>query len=495
MAQTNVLEEFIVILYFSIYAESDPCSDPNPCLNGVCTTLSSGFSCNCSGTGYTGSTCDIVVVPLPSLPPVLTYNVSIVIEIFSDSNFDDIYPITVKLNDDSQTPTVDLRSKQPVNFTLTPKITGVVTFSIRRKKSTLEFQPQERTVLVRKNADSSRQSSYFDILQLSRGTLRKGCCSETNVSYTCPISTQTIVMKSVCSWSFTKGKGLPRAPGVVHAEVDNFSLPVSVAGYRLNRRGVVSRWENPQVCTPCDSVMPLCDSAPPFNDECYCYDLQESDTADFIDSRALALTYINNIQDLLPSWLQMRVDLSFAQPTSPFSEDDYFAPILDSDIDVSTQKGCEKINAMTNGVHSVLRYDKTISAEIGNQSYTYEENSETGSSDPMCIAVNLCQVPNSPVFIQPSQPVHDILVSQHLKSFVSKGWEIQINALSVSQPRMFERSEEQYWNGVQMVTPLPMQADVSINANIKSIFNSEHLNIALEFTGDAEFLYKVRFAW
>ena len=420
----------------------------------------------------------------------------IVINIFSDGDFDGFHPLTVQLNENSQRPTVDLRSKQPVNFTLTPKITGVVTFSIKKRGSTLEFQPQERTILVRENTDSSRQSSYFDTLQLSRGTLRKGCCSETNVSYRCPNSAQTVVMKSVCSWSFTKGRGLARAPGVVHAEVDNFSLPVSVAGYRLNKIGAVSRWENPSVCTPCDSVMPLCDSAPPFNDACYCYALEESDTADFIDSHALALTYIDNIQDLLPSWLKMRVDLNFTQPTSPFSEDDYFAQILDSDIDVSSVDGCKKINAMTNGVHSVLKYDKTISAEIDNQLYTYEENSETGTSGPMCIAVNLCQVPNSPVFIQPSQPIHDILVSHHLKSFISKGWEIQINALSVSQPRMFERSEEQYWNGVQMVTPpQPMQADVSINANIKSIFNSEHLNIALEFNGDAEFLYKVWFAW
>ena len=491
----KLLNKSIVILYFSIYAESDPCSDSNPCNDGVCTTLTSGFSCNCSGTGYTGSTCDILVVPLPSLPPILTSNMPIVIEIFSDSNFDDIHPLTVQLNDASQNPTVKLRSKQPVNFTLTPNITGVVIFSIKKKGSTLEFQPQERTILVRENTDSSRPSSYFDTLQLSRGTLRKGCCSETNVSYTCPNSIQTVVMKSVCSWSFTR-RGLPRAPGVVHAEVDDFSLPVSVAGYGLNNKGVVSRWSNPNVCTPCDSVMTLCDSAPPFNDACYCYTLQESDTADFIDSRALALTYINNIQYLLPSWLEMRVNLSFAHPTSPFSEDDYFAKILPLDIAVSTQKGCEKINAMTNGVHSVLKYDKTISAEIDNELYTYEENIETGTSGPMCIAVNLCQVPNSPVFIQPSQPVHDILVSHHLKSFISKGWEIQINALSVSRPRMFERSEEQYWNGVQMVTPpQPMQADVSINANIKSIFNSEHLNIALEFNGDAEFLYKVWFAW
>ena len=192
----------------------------------------------------------------------------------------------------------------------------------------------------------------------------------------------------------------------------------------------------------------------------------------------------------------MRVDLSFAHPTSPISEDDFFAKILQN-IDVSSQAGCNKMNAMTNGVYSVLRYDKTISAEIDDQLYIYEENTETGSRyDPMCIAVNLCQVPNSPVFIQPSQPVHNIVVSQHLKSFISKGWEIQINALSVSRPRMFERSEEQYWNGVQMVIPpQQMQADVSINVNIKSIFNSEHLNLALEFTGDAEFLYKVGFAW
>ena len=384
----------------------------------------------------------------------------------------------VQLNSVTQSPPVKLRSHHRVIFTLTPKITGIVTFSIVPKpNSKLEFQPQVRTVFVRENANSSLQISYFDTLQLSRGTLRKGCCSEPTATYACPNSVQTVVMKSACMWSVTSRRS-HRAPGIVHAEINNFSLPVSIAGYykRINR--VAIRWRSRQVCTPCDSVIPLCDSAPPFNDMCYCYAVQEHDRLDFINSRALALTYINNIQDLLPSWLKMRVNLSFAQPSSPFSVDDVFAEILQN-IDVSSRAGCNKINAMTNDVYSVLRYDKTISAEIDDQLYIYEENTETGSRyDPMCIAVNLCQVPNSPVFIQPSQPVHNIVVSQHLKSFISKGWEIQINALSVSRPQMFERSEEQYWNGVQMVTPpQPMQADVSINANIKSIFNSKHLNI------------------
>ena len=489
MFRTSLL---IIIYYISLHAESDPCSNPNPCLRGLCTTLSSGFSCNCSGTGYTGSTCDILVVPLPSLPPVLTINTPIDIEMFSDSDFDGSHRIRVTFSSGDQFKLI-LRSHHSVIFTWTPRRTGIVTFTmISERSSKLEFQPQERRVFVRENTNSSQQNSYFDTLQLSRGTLKKGCCSEPTATYPCPNSAQTIVMKSACRWSVVTGRGVLRAPGIVHAEVNNFSLPVSIAGYRLSRRHMATRLYRPQVCTPCDSAMPLCDHAAPYNDMCYCYALQEHDRVDFINSRALALTYINDIQDLLPSWLKMSVNLSFAQPTSPFSEDDFFAEILQN-IDVSTRKGCNKINAMTNGVYSVLRYDKTISAEIDNQLYIYVENSETGNRyDPMCIAVNLCQVRNSPVFIQPSQPVHNILVSHHLKSFISKGWEIQINALSVSRPRMFERSEEQYWNGVQMVTPpQPMQADVSINANIKSIFNSKYLNIALEFTGDAEFLYKV----
>ena len=175
------------------------------------------------------------------------------------------FTILFRLNGVAQPPVVRLRSHQSVIFTLIPRTAGIVTFSTRSKRNLrLEFQPQERTVFVRENANSSHQISYFDILQVSRGTLKKGCCSEPTATYTCPNIPQTIVMKSAYSWSVT-GRGSHRAPGIVHAEVNNFSLPVSIAGYLKRFKGVAVQWRNPQVCAPCDSVMPLCDNAAPYN--------------------------------------------------------------------------------------------------------------------------------------------------------------------------------------------------------------------------------------
>ena len=165
---------------------------------------------------------------------------------------------------------------------------------------------------------------------------------------------------------------------------------------------MVNKYVNDFIATERECVR--CDDC---SDDQYMFAL--SDIPDLLHARALGYTYIGIIQKLLPSWLSMSIDLSLAEETSPLTKYDSFAPITRHNELVSSIEGCSKLLDLSNGVYSVLRYDKTLSVIIDGNQYDYRENSATGSTgDPMCFAVNLCQGLESPVHMQISQPVNDI---------------------------------------------------------------------------------------
>jgi len=103
-----------------------------------------------------------------------------------------------------------------------------------------------------------------------------------------------------------------------------------------------------------------------------------------------------------------------------------------------------------------------------------------------------CQGLNSPVFFQPSQPIHNILVSDYLKDFVEKGWHIQLNTVTVSNFDMNYTTDQTYiLNGLRMILPPPITSDISVNTNTEAWFQSESLSVQVIFTGDATFQYQV----
>ena len=144
--------------------------------------------------------------------------------------------------------------------------------------------------------------------------------------------------------------------------------------------------------------------------ECYCYTHTPDNTREFLNVRALAFTYITEIQQLLPLWLELSVNLDLTLESSPLTKHDMFAPVTRPMEQVSSTDGCSKLTTPDIGVFSVMRYDKTLSASIDNKEYEYRESSDTGrDSDTMCFAVDLCKGLESPVYIQVSQPINDYI--------------------------------------------------------------------------------------
>ena len=365
---------------------------------------------------------------------------------------------------------------------------GIMTIILKQNTNKVMYEPRERTVLV--SSGSENEETYFQQLGLPRGQLQASCCTaDSHVMLSCPgSSTETISLLSPCQWSTTTRADITRSLGSVFARSKTLTLPTSISGLRY-RNVPGQKYQNSirnsgDECVSCRE----CE-----NSGCSCYTHTPQNTLEFLQTRALGFTYIAEIQKLLPSWLEMHVDLDLAMDSSPFTNYDLFAPLTRSTEEVSSIEGCGKLTGLMGSVFSVLRYDKTLSAAIDGERYTYSETGGgEGMENTMCFAVDMCQGLQSPVHMQISRPISDILASEYLRRFTSSSqWKFAFNTVSVYKNPILHTSSMEFWNGEEMIATPDIQVDVSVNADTRLSFSAGELNMRLEFSGDAAMNYEV----
>ena len=476
------------MLAFHSTLESSRC-DPNPCLNGgFCIEDGTKFSCVCNGTatGYGGLTCGAIIIHFPPIPPVVDESLNIPIILYVNVNefpegFDDKLRVTIEdrrhrvvtINREQRTPT-SVRGEK-----------GIVKVTLPEDTKEVLHQPRERDVFVSGTLNSNRQS-YFERFNLSRGLLQPGCCSA-DITLSCPgDSTQTISLLSPCQWRTTDKDVTRTDAGVVFVRSRQLSLPTSLSSFRYRNRGYLNDIRDEiGECVPCHD----CNIT---NSQCSCYNHTSDDTVNFLQARALAFTYISQIQHLLPSWLELFMDLTMVSESIGSAKNDIFAPVTRSSQPVASFEGCHKLTNLVGSRYSVLRYDKTLSAMIDGQRYDYRENIETSTTGgTTCFAVDLCHESESPVHMQISNPINDILVSQFLNHFVDRKWNILLHTVSVFKRSVSLRSSTTFWNGIEMILLPEVEADVSVGANVSSVLDEDSLNVNVEFNGNATLKYTV----
>ena len=363
---------------------------------------------------------------------------------------------------------------------------GIVTISMPVMDNNFIYEPEMRTVFL---SGSARDGSFndFSLLNLTRGLLKPSCCRADNlVTLSCPgNSTEIVSLRSPCAWS-TVGQVIETA-GIVFAEGSNLSLPTSISGlrYRNDNRYINEPLQRDKRCD-------LCSTCNGTGSECYCYTHTPANTQEFLIARALAFTYITEMSQLLPPWLNMFVDLSLTLDSSPISDYDMFAKVTRPMEQVSSIDGCGKLTGLENGVYSVMRHDKTLSVVIDGERYDYRENADTGSTgDTMCFAVDLCHESDSPVHMQISQPINDILVSEYLHQFSGHIRNIQFKTVSLFKHPNLVHSQTPFWNGTHMINVSPVEADVSLSADVGLEFTDGDLMIRLDFDGNGDLNYRV----
>ena len=432
--------------------------------------------CNGTATGYGGPTCRRAVVHFPPIPPVtdgLRFTIILyteVKEIFSNTLLVEIKnPGTRK-----QRRVVEVNSGRRSSASINGEV-GQVRVTLPKNTAEVIYEPQQRIVLISGDSDPG-STPYFEHFNLPRGLLKPSCCSSDTLYCPGNATVEQVTLKSTCQWS-NVGQGVTRSFGAIFAEGRNITLPTSISGFRYTPDLSTNNYmATPRECRRCDD----CGNDP--NGQCYCYTHTMQDTLEFHQARALGLTYIDGIQPLLPSWLELFVDLQMTLETSPMTEIDVFAPMTPPNEPVSSIKGCSELTDLVGSRFSVLRYDKTLSAVIHGERYDYRETGNS-AADVMCFAVDLCYESKSPVHIQISQPVNDILVSQYLHHFTAdRNWDIQLNTVSFFSHPIILTSDTTFWNGVELISLPVIEADVSMSANVEATFNGGDLTLYIEFT-------------
>ena len=439
--------------------------------------------CNGTATGFTGPTCRAVIIHFPPIPPV-TDGLTFPITLFTEVNVTFKERVTVKTINPRQTANIRVRNGRRSSVNAYGRI-GTVTVTLPENTAEVVYVPQERKVFIVGRSEQER-ISYFQQFNLTKGLLKPSCCSSDKTLY-CPGNERVaeVTLKSPCKWS-TTGQGVTRSFGAVFAEGRNITLPTSISGLRykpdLSRNNYLA---TPRECGQCSGCENDTDN------QCCCYTHTPQDTIEFHQARALGFTYIDGVQPLLPSWLELFVDLTMALESSPMTEIDVFAPMTPPNEPVSSIEGCSKLTGLVGSRFSVLRYDKTLSAVIHGERYDYRETGNS-ATDVMCFAVDLCHESESPVHIQISQPVNDILVSQYLHHFTAdRNWDIQFDTVSFFSQPVTLTTDTTFWNGVELSSLPVIEADISVCVGVEVKFNDGKLKLKITLRVKALFNYNV----
>ena len=307
-------------------------------------------------------------------------------------------PVRLRTSSGTLSSVLRLRSNtRSVTETL-PATVGIMTVMLQINNNDFIYEPQERTVFV--SSGAGNEDTYYEQMNLPRGhTKPSSCGADDQVTISCPgMTTETISLLSPCQWS-TNRDDVTWTISTVFAQSKDLVLPTSISGlhYRnIPARTYINSLRNTAgECQPCEK----CENDD--GGQCYCYTHFPQNTLEFLQTRALGVTYINEIQNLLPSWLKMSVDLANPLDSNQITDFDLFAPITRPNEEVSSIEGCEKLSSLMNGIFSVLRHDKAFSADIDGETYTYSERpGNKGSENTMCFAVDMCQRLDYPVHMQ-----------------------------------------------------------------------------------------------
>ena len=483
----------VLIIYTSLFCRtvSNVC-EPNPCKhNGICSPMGeSDHSCDCEGTGYTGPTCTTGIVFIPPIP-TLVQRKPVNVTVSAHPDMDLSIRIIGSVNIDVS-PTI-IRINAPAtseNFTISSDTSGFYSISYKLSGSDAgNFNtPPESAVFVTVVRGQGEANLYFETVDSSPGVLEEGHC--TAPSYTqCPGSSlNQLSFTSGCEWSVKEDDCI--SPGIVFVASQGLNLPLSISGIIITRDNfdfTLPQFSGP--CTPCARNMPFqlpnraekrCSEFPD-HVRCSYYQFKTTDIPDFLNTHALALTYLQEIQPLFPSWIQsVNVDLNTANPfVDTFAAYEYNTELVPAE-DISKIVGCENIETTDPGLYSVLRYARTISATIDGQTLHYSDSSNPPVvGRPMCFAINLCQSASSPLYIDLSPETHTVLVSEFLREYVDRGWEVTIHSVALSK------------TGLAMMSPSLNFSDMTMNTQSNAYFTSGHLRIKMEFSGKVYYSYEV----
>ena len=398
--------------YYSFCLEREPCL-PTPCKhNAPCSEVESPTGlqplCDCSGSGYIGDYCHIGVVSVPNLP-ILTAGVSHNITISARPDND----LKVKLITDIPTTPSTLDFSPSVTelvVTLSPSTSGLFTidFEITGTDSFVFPRPSPPNVVVR---SGGIPPSIGD-------TINPGCCfNESQSIHICPSGAE-LTFTSTCrhqtdSWPVD----VRFLQGVSFVRTSNLDLPLSIRSVNMETSGdlglsyAFTPYTGDGECVSCERN--VSSSCPGGEWNCTCFSPSADITAAYLVEESLAKTFLTNLEDLLPSWIQLE---ALGSGRIYHNDNSYTTRLLDVEelLTMDECRGFYRVKSQDLGTYAVLVYYGDVGVTVGNDTVTHHPS----GSDAFCVAVNLCDGAQSPVLISLPRgfPINELPAHMYLSS-------------------------------------------------------------------------------
>lgn len=477
----RIIGNFITTI-FIVCAENQLCT-PNPCEHsGICNvTGPSSYSCDCNGTRYIGTRCEIGIIEIPDYLP-LTILTETKFTLFANPDFE----LTVQLragiglgfSPSSGTLTFN-PTKTNADITITGRITGIYTISYELGgTSSQQFQQPEPSTLIIQPAVTI-PPVYFTLRNLEPGMLEAGFCQyATPLDYTCPIGKGRISFSSTCRWHNNA------SPGLIFSEYRDLNLPVAIAGARItnDNSAVLSRviplLEN-EITILCNFLVPQTSCT--FKPSVFVQEIQN-----FLRTEALAYTFLSRVDQLIPRWLEFLVDTNNTARTHDSTS--YMIDLVDSGSLSEIEECSNNIFKVKDGMYSVLKFSGSLNFSINSS-----KQSITSQESPICFAVNLCEGLHSPLLItipnQAQDVVNSLPFAQILRSY---GWKFILNSIvisSISFSHELSGFKDDYLFGNQEVTYSFLDSTIIADGRFTGCFSLGTLHINYSLDGRTYMLY------
>ena len=456
---------------------------PNPCKhNGTCIqTEENTFMCDCDGVGYTGKTCNVLLINAPELS-ALTVNseVEVPLSSYPDREFmlhlvPDDRP-SLKVN-----PSMMLFSQEHTNYSvkILARKPGKYRLKYEVNDQTLNYQLVPPAIILATN-DMVNKSDYFDKYGVKPGLLQPGCCSYENLLQKQCSSGVQVILKSTCGWKISKKS--PFTTGIIFSSLNSFDMPIAIAGAKVRPRNseILINLNNDEFesnCTECsDTSDKQCNNKP----------VSLNDVQSFLCHESLATSYFFQSSRLTPRWLKLNA-LSSSRTHDIHS---YMVKLVYPE-NLKTMSGCSKLTTVTDGLYSVMLYSGSLRVKIDKESVRFRPS----TSSAFCFAVNLCEGKSSPLYIAIPDEAQTVLQSlEFMNDLKNKGWTVTVNSLAVSDAKIHVMSDNikhiLYWNGKQFFNSYEKDPNVLSNVKFTKVFSKDDtVKANWSFSGDVHLVY------
>ena len=338
---------------------------------------------------------------------------------------------------------------------------------------------------------SQQPSVYFSTFRY-RNYIWQSCCNlHANLSI-CLKRRPDVQLLSSCSWHYDSNNGSFISSGIVFSSYNNLQLPVSLAGIVLSTTPLkLTLPTNRSSCGNCNGQLNSLNTTHVNRDDvCYEHNATIEDLQEFVKRQSLTITFLKNIQQILPKWILLTT-LPDNTAINKITNEDLMVNIVELS-SLYSLTGCESLLIdQSEGYFSVLQHNGPLNLTLESSESTVLRSPQKGSF--YCIAVHLCSGIESSVYIGiPSSAQQDITSVSYISKYINKGWTLEISSVvlrkNVNNVTMFSR----YWNGMSFDFHLSRQlSEFNMILKVKTTGSFSYCNtsIAVAFNGNVWYQY------